>query len=310
MNKHIMEVLKEYDFSFTKRHGYGHINGYEVNVLNVPVSNGPIFLFSTHLSPEKKNEFVLKMKSYKLKLVQADVFEFGVVVMIGAMTYKSFKKNFSNVLLKILEALETVEAPKSDICPQSGEIIDEMNSRLTIMPNSEIKIRLTKDAVMDINAQIEESNQEFIDAPNNYLKGFLGILIGAVAGSIVMGALGMLGYVTIIAPLVSIFLGVHLYKKFGGKENTTMIIMSLVTTIVVMLGTLIIVYISMATADTRELGLNLTGFKALSYCLDNDNAFKRAFIGELIVNGIFIILAEGYALYNLLKMIKRPKNIE
>ena len=43
-----------------------------------------------------------------------------------------------------------------------------------------------------------------------------------------------------------------------------MIIMSLITTIVVMFGTLVIVYISTATATTRELGFNLTGFKALS----------------------------------------------
>ena len=310
MNKHIVEVLKEYDFSFTKRHGYGHINGYEVNVLNVPVSNGPIFLFSTYLTPEKKHEFILKMNSYKFKLVQSDAFEFGVVVMIGAMTYKSFQKKFEEILSKILETLELLEAPKSDICPQSGEVIDELNCQLTLIPDSEIKIRLSREAVSEINAQIEESNQEFVDAPNNYLKGFLGILIGAIVGSIAMGALGMIGYVTIIAPLISIFLGVHLYKKFGGKENITMIIMSLITTIVVMFGTLVIVYISTATATTRELGLNLTGFKALSHCLNNDAAFKRGFIGEFVINGIFIVEAEGYALYSLLKMIKRPKNIE
>ena len=135
------------------------------------------FFFFYIFNTREKHEFILKMNSYKFKLVQSDAFEFGVVVMIGAMTYKSFQKKFEEILSKILETLELLEAPKSDICPQSGEVIDELNCQLTLIPDSEIKIRLSREAVSEINAQIEESNQEFVDAPNNYLKGFLGILI-------------------------------------------------------------------------------------------------------------------------------------
>jgi hypothetical protein len=45
MNKHIMNALKDYEFTYGKKHGYGHINGYDVTVLNLLTSGGPIFFY-------------------------------------------------------------------------------------------------------------------------------------------------------------------------------------------------------------------------------------------------------------------------
>ena len=55
MNKHIMNALKDYEFTYGKKHGYGHINGYDVTVLNLLTSGGPIFL-SQHIYCLKRNK--------------------------------------------------------------------------------------------------------------------------------------------------------------------------------------------------------------------------------------------------------------
>ncbi len=310
MNKHIMNALKEYDFSYTKRYGYGHINGYEVNVFNNPLATGPVFFFSTFLSQMKKNEFVIKMSSHKLSLVQIQPFDFGVAILIGAMTAKSFEKKFASVLSKILEALELVEAPKSEICPQSGILIDELNCEFFVLQGTEVKIRITKEAVATLKSIVNQINQDFENAPNNYLKGFGGIAIGAFAGAIAMIFFAQLGFITSLAPLISIFLGVYLYKRFGGKPNVNMIIMSLIATVLVIMGTFVVMYASFASRDAIDSGLGLTGFKALSYYINNDAEFKRMFISDLVLNIIFIVIAEIFSIFSLVKMVKRPKNIE
>ena len=51
MNKHIVNSLKNYEFTYDKNNGYGFINGYEVNVFDNAMSVGPLFLFSAMIIP-------------------------------------------------------------------------------------------------------------------------------------------------------------------------------------------------------------------------------------------------------------------
>ena len=310
MNKHISNSLSEYNFTFDKNYAYGFIDGYEVNVYNNPMAIGPIFMFSTYLSQSKKNDFVIKMNSLKIQLLQVQTYDFGVILTIGAMTAGTFEKKFKTVLPQILGILNELEAPKSDICPQSGEQIDELNSRTIVLPNSKIKIRLSNNAISTVNSVIEQENNNYENAPNNYLKGFGGILIGAIVGVIIAYIFSLANIITAIAPLVSILLGIFLYKKFGGKPNYTMIAMSFITTLVALLGALTLVYIIAANKVTLEAGLNYRGFDALMYCIKNSPEFKRYFFADLALNGFFVLLAEGFTIYRLILSIRRPKNIE
>ena len=310
MQKCITNALANYNFVYSGNNGYGRIDGYEVNVFNNPMDTGPIFAFSTFLPQSKKNDFITSVNSLKISLVQADAFEFGVMVKIGAMTGKQFEKKFPNVIEQILRILQELEAPKADVCPQSGEILDAENCKLATMPNTNFKFYLSQNAIETVNSGIEKSNEDFQNAPNNYLKGFIGIAIGAIAGIVVAFVAGLMGYVTSFAPLVSIFLGVFLYKKFGGKQNHMMIIMSLGTTLVAIVGYLLALYIIVANQAVAEINLALSGFDALKFCLENAPEFKEAFVSEITTNAIFFLIAGGASIANLLKMIRRPKNLQ
>ena len=86
-----------------------------------------------------------------------------------------------------------------------------------------------------------------------------------------------------------------------------MIIMSFVTTILMILLTLLLVYISAANNIVDNA---MKGFEALAYCIKNDVAFKAEFIMDLSINAVFAILGEVYSIFSLVKKIKRPKSIQ
>ena len=311
MNKHIVAALANYNFTIDKQNAYGNLDGYEVNVIDNPLNTGPVFVFSTFLPQSKKNDFVLKLNQRKLRLVQAEGFDFGVMVKVSALwSYKEFLTKIPEMLTAVLEILQELEAPKCDICPQSGEPIDPLNCRLTTMPNTKVRVRMSTDAISVVNSTIDKTNEDFEQAPNNYLKGFLGIAIGAIAGIAVAFVAGLLGYITSFAPIVSIFLGVFLYQKFGGKPNHVMIIMSLVTTLVSTVGFTLFLYITIANEAVAEINLALSGMDALKFCLENSADFKSAFVSEVAITALFYLIASGVSIFRLIKMIQRPKNIQ
>ena len=310
MNKHIVNALKDYGFTFEKNHGYGFIGGYEVNVVNNPMAYGPVFTFSTYLPQTKKNDFVMELNSRKISLLQCAPFDFGVAVMIGAMTAGTFEKKFPNVISVILEILEKLEAPKKDICPQSGEKLDEVESKTIVLPADGIKVTLSAKAIETVNSMISKNNEDFEKMPNNYAKGFGGILLGALAGLALTIIFSLAGIITAFSSLVAIFLGVFLYKKFGGKPNGVMIFMSFATTLIVLLGAVFLAYVMVANQACVEAGVDLKGIPALSLCLERVPEFRAMFIGDMALNGLFILLGEGFSIFRLTQMIRRPKNIQ
>jgi len=308
MNKHVINSLSEYNFNYEGNYGYGNIAGYEVNVYNNPLSVGPVFYFSTYLSDQKKNDFIIKASAYKSSFVIFDKFNFGVGVQVGAATGGAYEKKFKELLPKILEILEELEAPKSDICPQTGEVLDMVDSKLVTV-FEHVKIRLSNKAVLDINEAIKEDNNEFENAPNNYLKGFAGIVIGGIAGVAATVIFSLIGYVTAISSIISVLLGVFLYEKFGGKKNKVMIIMSLLTTLVMILGALIIMYVIVANTACIVMGVDYKGLKAFFYRMEAAEGFKSSFFLDLGLNALFIIIGEAFTISRLVKSVKRPTNL-
>ncbi|MCQ2086714.1 MAG: hypothetical protein MJZ37_01365 [Bacilli bacterium] len=307
MNKKIIDALSNYDFQYEKNYGYGHIEGYEVNIINNPGQYGPLFYFSTYLPQTKRNDFVVKFNNLKLSLCQASYNDFGVIVMIGALTANGFPKKFHEVLPKILDILAELEAPKSDICPQSGEPLYEDNSKTITIEPGQIKYKLTLSAAEAVKSLVNKDDEDFAAAPNNYLKGFLGILIGAVAGAAITVIFEFLGFITWIAPFVAIFLGTFLYKKFGGKPTFVMIIMSFLTTLLVILGSLFVTYLIVCTNACAENGFTETGISALLLTIEYVDGFLGSFIGDFAINTIIIIVIELFSLSSLLKQIKKVK---
>ena len=306
MNKKIIEALQEYNFTFNGNTGYGKINNYEVNIINNPASNGPVFLFSTYLTLEQKQAFVNILKKSKIKMLVPNYFEFGVLVQIGAMTGNSFKKNFPSTIQVILDTLEMIHAPKDDICPVIGKAFE---GDFDYYVEDGMKIKISKEGITSYNEEVVKANEEFEEMPNNYLKGFGGILLGAIIGLVIQFVLSLIGFVSAISALVAIYLGTRFYVKLGGKPNFVMAIMSIATTTIVLLGSLFILYFISASGYCSELGLSLTGVDAFKYALNNVEGFKSGVIYDMLINLLFIIIGAVGSIYSLKKTVNRPKEI-
>lgn len=310
MNKHIINALSSYEFTYEKYTAYGQIDGYEVNVLSRPLDIGPVLVFSTYMPLEKKNAFISRIKAYNFSMVSASALEFGVVVTIGVMTSGGIEKKFKKVLPVILNLLHEFEAPKKEVCPLSGIEMDDLNSKVAPIPELSIKVRLTNDAITNVNNQIEKINEVYEEAPNNYLKGMGGLFIGALVGVLLTIGLGLLGYITAFASFISIILGTFLYSKFGGKQNKMMILMSFVITTISILLAVFVIYIILANDLMIEADLAYRGMDAFKFAMANSKEFNRSFLLDLVLNLVFIVLGIVISFFTLKKMIKRPKKVE
>ena len=310
MQKYVTNLLSSYDFTYDKKHGYGHIAGYEVNVLSNVMAPGPLFMFSTYASVEKKTSIVNRIRALNIKYLTADQFDYGVWVIIGAFTSKKFKQDAPATLEKVIRILEEAEAPKADICPKTGKPLDELDSKIVSIPDTPLKLRLSPDGIAAVNQQIDKENQEFTDTPNNYLKGFFGVLIDAVAGLLLMIIIRLIGFYSAIAAAASIYLGVFLYKKFGGKPNVVMIVMSLATTIVFVMAALLVMYVLAANGLAIQEGIAERGMQAVRYYWNNNTQFRREFTLDLIIGAALSVVAEISMAISLIRSISRPKKLQ
>jgi len=308
MNKKIMEVFNEYGFTYDGNYGHGFINEYEVNLFNLDTNLGPILMISTYLSQVNKSLFNSKINALKIKMLSTIDYPYGVAVMIGAVTAGAFLKNAKGELDQIFEVLESLEAPKKDICPVSGEELTFDNSRE--VNDKGLIVRITNDAIEAINNNIEEENKEFEQADNNYLKGFLGVVIGGVAGVVAAYIFSLLGLISSLSSCLSIWLGTLLYKKFGGKPNIVMVIMSFAVTILFMIGYTIFNYNGIALTLIEGLELHVTDGQAFNYCMNNFEEFSSAFESDLISTIIFSLIGTFVFSFNVIKSIKRPTKLD
>lgn len=303
MNKKIKNIVSKYDFEIKRNTCYGYIGGYEVNVCKAFKNEfGYLFAFSTFLEDSKKNEIIEKMQTNDKRILMT-VNEFRIIVSVGPVSLLNYEEKMDQVINELVNLLNEYEAPKSNVCPKTGIIMDETNSKYVHLKHE--KFKLSYDAIEIFNEEIDTINKNISEAPNNYFKGILGLLIGGLVGGILSAIGYRFGFVGSLASLVSIYLGIYLYKKFGGKPNALMIILSYIITFVFVILALFIVYVLVANQLMQNTQYSL--LNAFGYCYKTDNEFTKAFNSSLAFTIGFYVLSCCWMAYFLIKSIKRPK---
>ncbi|MDE7464633.1 MAG: hypothetical protein K2M48_06345, partial [Clostridiales bacterium] len=159
-----------------------------------------------------------------------------------------------------------------------------------------------------INAVIAAENKDFAEAPNNYLKGFLGALIGGLAGVGVAVLLYVAGFVSSISAVVSIVVGTLLYRKFHGKPNKMMIVIVALTTIVLMAATVPAIYIIASGVSASKAGSSMSAIEAFAYFME-DPQYAGWFYGDLALVLLFSVVGIVFQIFVLARQIKRQKMI-
>jgi hypothetical protein len=169
-------------------------------------------------------------------------------------------------------------------------------------------IALDSGCVTILNKTIAAENEDFETAPNNYLKGFFGALLGGLAGAAIAIVFYLVGFVSSLSAIISVALGVFLYKKLHGKPNMIMIVIVAATTLVCMVASILGIYISVAGIAAEEAGLSMSAIDAFIILL-GDAEFSGYFYSDLGLSLLFSVLGIGAQTYLLIKSIRRKREI-
>lgn len=287
---------------------YGRYDGFEINaVLATRNSVAPVALhFSFYADDMHKEAIVARIRRLKIKgLTVCNATAYGVTIGLhDAWSIGRILKRLEVALPQITATLRDGGALGVGYCPFCGE----QSENCRIFDIEGMSISLDPDCALKINAQIENENEEFKNAPGNYGRGFLGALVGALGGAAVAAILYYIGYISSLSAFLAVILGATLYAKFGGKRDKVMVIIVAATSVVTMLATVFGYYLVMAGMVAAEAGVDISTLEAFSLLMQ-DAEWARAFWSDFVMMLLFSAIGVVFQTIALAKSVKRPTGI-
>ena len=305
MHKTFQEFFDQNNLTVNNNSAHGVLNGYEVNYsinnLSAPLKVHIAF----YATEEQKNAITNALKVNTDKATFYFLDKYGITISVNNVwgMGKTAEK-LIRLSKDLCDILTNNGALGAGYCPICGRYTTAENSRARNIDGNLITI--DDDCANQINEAITQDNLEFENAPNNYLKGFVGALIGAVAGAVVAIILNIVGFYAGISSFVSFFVGILLYRKFGGKPNKMMIVIVTVTTFVTMILAVLAIYV--ALAGIAAIDTQYSVFEAFSICMA-DEEFSSAFYVDLAMTLLFTVVGCVSEIVKTARDIKRSKNI-
>lgn len=308
MNKKFTEFFNAYGMTITGNNAYGVVKGYETNAIVAMMDNvTPLRLhISFYATDEQKRAIEAAIRNAQIKYLNFRFTPYGILIGLNDITVKKLITRLPQLLDTFYGILAENGGLGSEYCPVCGNVLEPFAEQKRNIEG--FTITLDGNCVENINAVISAENKDFNEAPNNYLKGFLGALIGGLAGAAVSVAFYMAGFVSSISAIISVMLGAFLYQKFHGKPNKMMIVIVSVTTIVCMIASILGIYIVAAGLAADQEGIEMNAFDAFAKCMQNGE-FAGWFYGDLALSLVFSAIGVGLEIFTLKNKIKRQQNI-
>ncbi len=307
MNKKVISLLQQYGLTVTGNTAYGIMQGYETSLRSPsPMEQSAYYIHvNFYATDEKKQEIAAELGRTGIKLT-ATSSAYGLTICFPAAFAGTLVKNLPVLFDRLIALLKQNELPGADTCPYDGKpLIEAEKKRCSI---NGFYVTLNNDCVSSINRQIEEENRAFANAPNNYMQGICGALIGGIVGAACTIALYYIGFVSSLSAIIAVLLGAFLYRKFGGKPNVMMIVIVSVVSLILIGAAFFVSYLIAAGTAAAEAGLHMSALDALLICLD-DSEFASAFYSDFAMLFVFTIVGIVIVVISLVRQIKRPKNI-
>lgn len=308
MNKHFQAFFESYNMSVEKNSAYGKIRGYEVSALIDSFDNvSPLKLHvSFYATDEQRRNIETSIRNLALKFFNMHFTPYGLSLGFNGITVRGMLGKLPDILDNIFNIISQNGATTAEYCPVCGNRLGEAEYKQCNIDG--FKITIDTACVETINAVISEENKDFNEAPNNYLMGSVGAVIGGIVGAALAIGLYMLGYVSALSAIVSVVLGAFLFQKFHGKPDKVMIIIVSVITLVFMIASIFGIYIVAAGIAANEEGLYISAIDAFGICMENEE-FSRIFYLDLALSVVFSAVGIGLEIAVLAKQIKRKQNI-
>lgn len=260
---------------------YGNYNGYEVTILEA--GGGGVAVYLNFYGNQELKTYVASLffTTGNRQMVQVSPSPYGMEAFVSGMTFNSIIKKIKEKLDVVTAYLKENNALGVGYCMSTGVASDNLK---TINYNG-VYVTVDQVIVERLEGIAKEEEKQFDEKPNNYLKGTLGAILGALVGAATMVALYFMGFFSALSAVVAVYLGNLFYVKFGGKPNNikNLIVggISLVIMILACFLLYIIVVDSTITAGTSQ--------SALEYIMSNPD-WKKAFTSDMIMNALFTVI--------------------
>ena len=207
---------------------------------------------------------------------------YGLAATVNGMTTNSIMKKITEKLDATIAYLNVNEAKGVGYCPCCGEECDLLK---TIRVN-DVYVSLDDKCYNEVAKVAAVEEQHYNEQPNNYLKGFLGAILGAGIGAVAWIVLYYIGFLSALTAVLAVFLGNYFYVKFGGKANNVKnIIVAGVSLVVLVLACVGIYYVEVGSVIAAN-NLNMTPFELIF----SDEELTGYFVYDMAMNVIFTII--------------------
>ena len=309
MNKKAVTYFTNLGLKVSGNAAYGNFKGYELNAAVVMLDTvAPVKMHvSLYATNEVKAEIVKEIKSFKFKYFVVAEDLYGISLGFNdALSIGRLLNRMDDMLDKIFEVFKKHDAKGIGYCPVCGEELKEESKKYKI---DFAQITIDTTCVSGINEAISQDNEDFKNAPNNYLKGTIGALLGAFVGVVIFVVLFYFGIVSALTSLVAVLLGSFAYKKFGGKPNAMMIVIVTIVSVVSMLLTITGIYVLAAEVIAPEFGFSSTGIQAFTDMLTVQE-FSSEFASNFTMTAVYTGFGVIFEVFALSKSIKRQGRIK
>lgn len=313
MNKHIKQYCEEKGLTVDGNTAYGTLNGFETNFKldNLDNYNPLKFHINCYTTDEQKRNIESELRKKAFKFFRWQFTRYGIFIGVNYFTNKSAAKRLPSLMDETIEVLKSNGALGTGYCPICGkELTADANRPYSIDEIYRLKVTADDECVNDVNKVIEAENVDYNNAPNNYAQGFLGALLGGLAGALIAIVLSFAGYVATISSLVACGFGSFLYVKFGGKRNKMMIVIVTITSLICVVSSMFVIYIILSAQAAKEAGLIMTGLEAFTYLMNNVEEFKKAFFSDLAMSILFAVVGVILEIAVEVRKLKRPGKIK
>ncbi|MDE7105620.1 MAG: hypothetical protein K2O22_00465 [Anaeroplasmataceae bacterium] len=299
MTRNLITFLTGNNFSIEQESAYSFINGYQVSIRQTPNLAVQIFSFLEEEQIQSVTSY-LKENNKVLHISSFDVTPLGVCINIASLN------TLMEALEKITNFLSLQNAKNQQYCPVTGEeFIEETKQKVQY---NQFVVFINEASVEILNAQIEAAEQDFQNAPNNYLKGALGAIIGGALGAIVWVVIGaftgfMSGW---IAFLIAFLAGLG-YDKMKGKPTNMKFVVAAVVTLCYAILSMIVVYILLVKTAMNQYNLEGNPISVLFELMELDDRVKTAFIIDMVLALLFGVFGVFFSYFQMKKTLHKKQ---
>lgn len=309
MNKKIKTYFESLGLSIQGNNAYGTIRGYEVSA-NVAMLDtvSPIKIHVNFYMPiQVKVQMASEIRALAYKHFVIDLDMYGVSLGFNdPLTVGKLLNRMPDMMNNIFNAFDKYEAKGIGYCPICGDVLQENSKQYSL---DWALVTMDNSCVANINRSIVNENNSFASAPNNYLKGTLGALLGACVGVVAFVILFFIGYISALTSFIAIILGAFLYKKFGGKQDKVMVLIVSLVSVLSMVLTIFGIYVLASQGLASEFGFHSSGFQAFKDMMTIAE-FSKEFKTNLLMTILYTFIGVAYEAYSLNKSVKRQGEIK